>query len=180
VGACPLAWRGRRQQKHAGRSVGCKGVISIASVWDYSGFFSGIKLFFGKIISPFVFLFKKALGLPDDPLFSGRGSPAFMSLKEPALKLLHERYSESFALTRVNEKQVHLFLVKVGLWSLVWTFVPRDVGTDNIQIDQALLFIENAMKKENPFVAKLDSSVAKAKERIGKKISEFSWGALEK
>jgi len=111
----------------------------------------------------------------DDPLFSGRGSPALMSSKEPALNLLRERYSDTFALTRHNDKQVHLFLIKVGLWSLVWTFTPRDFGSDAVEIWQVLDRVENTLKNGDPeFLAKLDAAVAKANERIKNKVDEFS------
>jgi hypothetical protein len=63
----------------------------------------------------------------EDSLFSGRGSPALMSLKEPALRMLRERYAESFAVTSGKDNQIHLFLVKLSLWGLVRTFVPRDI-----------------------------------------------------
>ena len=36
-------------------------------------------------------------------LLSDRGFPALMSLKEPALRMLKERYSESFAMTKGAE-----------------------------------------------------------------------------
>ena len=112
----------------------------------------------------------------DDPLFSGRGSPALMSLKEPALRLLRERYSETFAITRGNEKQVHLFLIKIGMWSLVWTFTPRDIPDkqDYIGIDDVLQSIEATLKGGNPeFSGKLDAAVSKAKDRIKKRADEF-------
>jgi hypothetical protein len=109
----------------------------------------------------------------DDLLFSGRGSPALLSLNEPALRLLHERYSESFAITH-KENQVHLFLIKVRLWSLVWTFTPRDFASEKIKVSDVLDWIESGMKNENPeFLAKIDAAVVWAKERIKRKIYEF-------
>ncbi|MHB1868461.1 MAG: hypothetical protein ACYCPP_05890 [Nitrososphaerales archaeon] len=114
----------------------------------------------------------------DDPLFSRRGSPALMSSKEPALNLLRERYSETFALTKGNEKQVHLFLVKVGMWSLVWTFTPRDVNREEeIGLDEVLQRIESTLKGGSPeFLARLDASVQKAKDRIKNKAEQFRAG----
>jgi len=111
----------------------------------------------------------------DDPLFSGRGSPALMSSKEPALRLLKERYSETFAVTQANERQIHLFLVKIGMWSLVWTFTPRDVNKeDEIGIDDTLQRIERTLKGGDPeFLARLDASVLKAKDRIKNKAEQF-------
>ncbi len=111
----------------------------------------------------------------DDPLFSGRGSPALMSSKEPALNLLREKYSDTFALTRNNDRQVHLFMIKVGLWSLVWTFTPRDFGSDTVEIGQVLDRIEKTLKNgDSEFLAKLDAAVAKANERIKNKVDAFS------
>lgn len=103
-----------------------------------------------------------------------RGSPALMSLNEPALKMLHERYKETFAITQRNEKQVHLFLIKIGLWSLVWTFTPRDSGSDKIEIRFVLDLLERTLKGESEFLSKLDASVVRANGRIGKKKDEFA------
>jgi hypothetical protein len=116
----------------------------------------------------------------DDDLFSGRGSPAFMSPKEPAIRLLKERYSESFAFTGGSrENQVHLFLIKLGLWSLVLTLTPRDLkyikpDVRDIEMPDALRVIEDALSGKNPIVAeRLDESVKKSLERIKKKLQEF-------
>jgi hypothetical protein len=111
----------------------------------------------------------------DDLLFSGRGSPAFMSLNEPALKLLHERYSETFAITHNNENQVHLFLIKVGLWSLVWTFTPRDFASEKIEIPQVLDMIEETLEGGNSdFQKSLDAAVVRANDRMRRRIDAFS------
>ena len=112
----------------------------------------------------------------DDPLFSGRGSPALMSLKEPALRLLREKYSESFAVTSGKENQIHLFLIKHSLWALVRTFVPKDLDdtAKTIRIDDALSLIENALNGSNPkLLESLDASVSKARCRIASKAEEF-------
>jgi hypothetical protein len=116
----------------------------------------------------------------DEDLFSGRGSPAFMSPKEPAIRLLKERYSESFAFTGGSrENQVHLFLIKLGLWSLVLTLTPRDLkyikpDVREIEMPDALRVIEDALSGKNPIVAeRLDESVKKSLERIKKKLQEF-------
>ena len=111
----------------------------------------------------------------DDTQLSGRGSPALLSPSEPALKMLNGRYHETFALTmRPRVKQVHLFLIKVGLWSLVWTFTPSDVTSETIDLDKVLQLIEECEKPENQnFLQKLDLSVARAKDRIKKKAEEL-------
>jgi hypothetical protein len=116
----------------------------------------------------------------DDPLFSGRGAPAFMSPKEPAIRLLRERYSESFALVPGSGDRIHLFLVKVGLWALVRTFVPKSLsaGAKGISLDDALKLIENALNGGDPnLLENLDSSVARAKSRIKDKTDEFGLNA---
>jgi len=113
----------------------------------------------------------------NDPFFSDRGSPALMSLKEPALRLLRERYSETFAITMSREKkQIHLFLIKFGLWSLVRTFVPKDVEADEIEISAVLDLLENALNESNSersLLVSLDSSVKAARERILSKAKEY-------
>jgi hypothetical protein len=112
----------------------------------------------------------------EDSLFSGRGSPALMSLKEPALKMLRERYLESFAVTAGKENQIHLFLIKTSLWALVRTFVPKDIDktAKTIRIAQALSLIENALNGSNPeLMESLDASVSKARSRITAKAEEF-------
>jgi len=112
----------------------------------------------------------------DDPLFSGRGSPALMSLKEPAIRMLRERYSESFAVTSGKENQIHLFLIKLSLWALVRTFVPKDLdqSAKSIRIGDALSRIENALNGSDPeLLQSLDTSVSKARSRITAKAEEF-------
>lgn len=110
----------------------------------------------------------------EDPKFSDRGYPAFMSPNEPAISLLRERYSESFALTKSKENQVHLFLIRVGLWSLVWTFTPRDVDCKQIQLSDALALIEVSLKTGSHLITKLDKAVEKARGRIENKVNEFT------
>jgi hypothetical protein len=113
----------------------------------------------------------------DDPLFSGRGSPALLSLKEPALRLLHERYSETFAITQNREKkQIHLFLIKHSLWALVRTFVPKDISSDGITVPDVLDLIESALKgsaESGLLLSSLDASVEKARSRLESKAREF-------
>jgi hypothetical protein len=111
-----------------------------------------------------------------DSLFSGRGSPALMSLKEPALRMLRERYSESFAVTSGKENQIHLFLIKFSLWALVRTFVPKDIDqqASGIRMNDALSLVENALNGSNPeLLESLDLSVTKARSRITEKADGF-------
>jgi len=99
-----------------------------------------------------------------------------MSLKEPALRLLRERYSETFAITSSREKQIHLFLIKYSLWSLVRTFVPKDFKSDKIEINDVLSLIESALNGseiEGSLLVSLDSSIKAAQERILSKAREF-------
>lgn len=109
-----------------------------------------------------------------DDFLAGRASPAFMSPNEPGIRLLRERYSESFALTKGKDNQIHLFLIRVGLWSLVYTFTPRDLFSDTIGIPSVLSFLEETFSSDSPFVLKLDSAVSNARERIKKKVEEYS------
>ncbi|MCL5067600.1 MAG: hypothetical protein M1368_04525 [Thaumarchaeota archaeon] len=114
----------------------------------------------------------------DDP-FSGRGSPAFMSLKEPAIRMLRERYAETFALTvGRRQAQIHLFLVKLGMWALVFTFAPQNYkgSSSGFGISQVLEIIELAMSgKDNALKSILDSSVESALARLRSEASEFNW-----
>jgi len=113
--------------------------------------------------------------LRDDPLFSGRGAPAFMSPSEPAIRLLRERYQESFAFVNGTEHRVHLFLIKVGLWSLVWTFVFKEIVQEEkyamlrISLDRTHAALSG---KEPTLLESLDESVRNAKERTRKALEK--------
>ena len=99
-----------------------------------------------------------------------------MSLKEPALRLLRERYLETFAITSSREKRIHLFLIRYGLWSLVRTFVPKDFGSQEIEIGDVLALLENALngsESGKPLLFSLDKSVEAARRRIAVKAKEF-------
>ncbi|HZW55011.1 MAG TPA: hypothetical protein VFF30_01850 [Nitrososphaerales archaeon] len=112
----------------------------------------------------------------EDPLLSGRGSPAFMSPSDPALRLLKNRYSESFALTNGGDHRVHLFLIKVGMWALTWTFVFKPISDEDKlgQIRAALAKIEDALSGHDPlFLEKLDGAVSNARQRIKKRANQF-------
>ena len=108
----------------------------------------------------------------DDPLLSGRGSAAIMSPSEPAFKLLKSRYSETFALTLGDSGRVHLFIIKVGMWALAWTFAFGEIpeAKRSEKIDAALKRIEDALSgSDAPLLEKLDSAVMAARERIRKR-----------
>ena len=116
----------------------------------------------------------------DNDLFAGRGAPALMSTKEPAIRMLKERYSESFAVTQGARKgQVHLFLIKLGMWALVWTFTAKDVSAKSsssvevkFDIQDALKAIESGLSGGNvDYQQKLDHAVSKALQRIRSKIN---------
>lgn len=104
-----------------------------------------------------------------------------MSVKEPALRLLRERYSETFAISSGREKQIHLFLIKYSLWALVQTFVPKDISSEKIAVGDVLSLIENALNgSDAKLLASLDSSVGRARLRIEAKREEYGLGKLEK
>jgi hypothetical protein len=113
----------------------------------------------------------------EDDLFAGRGSPAFMSLKEPAIRLLRETYSESFALTQTKKKgQTHLFLIRFGLWALCYTFTRKNYRGESTSfgIPETLETIESALSGRDPELrAKLDSAIEGAKERIQSTASKY-------
>jgi hypothetical protein len=110
-----------------------------------------------------------------DPLFSGYGSPAYMSIKEPGLRLLHERYGDTFAVTKGTHSRVHLFMIKVGLWALVYTFTPKDLGGGErrMEITDVLNLLEQSMSNGSSLGQKIDESVKRAKDRIRIKAQEF-------
>ena len=117
-------------------------------------------------------------GIEDQSMFEGRGPPALLSLKEPAIRKLNERYSNSFAIApgKINS-QVHLFLVKVGMWALVYTFTPRDtnesLSEERLRIDSVLRLIEDAMDgRDKNLLERLDKSVSRALSRISVKQSD--------
>jgi hypothetical protein len=86
---------------------------------------------------------------------------------------LEGEYSENFVLTKgVKPHQAHLFLVKFGLWSLVYTFTTSDFekGNEKELISQSLKIIEDALTGRNPKLkARLDFAVSRAKDRVAKK-----------
>jgi hypothetical protein len=106
-----------------------------------------------------------------ESFFSGYAPAAYMSLKEPAIRLLRERYGETFALTKGTGERIHLFMIKIGLWSLVYTFTPRDLRLEGIE--GALYLLEKSLISESVLRRKLDESVRKAKERIKDKAQKF-------
>lgn len=96
-----------------------------------------------------------------------------MSIKEPAIRLLRHRYEETFALTYGNDGRIHLFLIKVGLWSLVYTFVFKN-ATKSEQIPMALDRITIALDgRDEQFASKLDKAVLEAKKRIEEKVIQL-------
>lgn len=111
-----------------------------------------------------------------DDMFAGRGSPALMSPNEPAIHYLRDRYSESFALVPgLKQNQVHLFLIRIGLWALVWTFSPKDFTKGENTEDTPHTFsislildkiVEARDGKNNALLEKLDRGVKSAQERI--------------
>ena len=129
-----------------------------------------------KISNPFQYgkRFRMLLSSSNpDELFLGRGSPALMSTKEPAFRLLTDRYNETFALTFGNEGRVHLFLIKVGLWSLVYTFVFKNAVKPE-QISMALEHITTALNgRDKELAGKLDKAVFEARKRIEVRIARF-------
>ncbi len=94
-----------------------------------------------------------------------------MSIKERAVALLNERYSERFAFVVESEK-VHLFLIKMALWALVLTFDSED---SNVKLGGAMHIVEEALSGENQeFALKLDAEVQQALTRLNAKIARFS------
>jgi hypothetical protein len=117
----------------------------------------------------------------DDGMLSGKSSPALLSLKEPSIRMLKERFSETFAITRgKNGNQIHLFIIKAGMWALVWTFTPREFSDSGdisaeFGLGPVLVLIEDALSGRNErMLQKIDRAVHNALERISAKIDEFN------
>ena len=109
-----------------------------------------------------------------DSIFSGYGSPALMSQKEPAIRLLFQTYSESFAFTKGSDDRVHLFMIKLGLWVLVWTFSSKDFDERSSTIATALTLVEKCLTGQNDgFKQRLDKAVVRAQSRLKEKIARF-------
>ncbi len=111
----------------------------------------------------------------------GKSFPALMSLKEPSIRMLKERYSETFAITRGKDgNQFHLFIIKAGMWALVWTFTPRDIsnssnGSNTFGLGPVLFLIEDALSGRNErMLDKIDRAVRNALKRIKAKADEFN------
>jgi hypothetical protein len=95
---------------------------------------------------------------------------------QSALKALRLRFNEEFELVQGTRKtQSHLFLVKRGLWSLVWTFIPKQLEERAAKpgLKGAAQLIVEALNGGNPeFAKKLEECVASARQRIDEKTSE--------
>ncbi len=92
------------------------------------------------------------------------------------LALLEKTFGDKFELaggTRPN--QVYLFLVRRGLWSLVYTFIPKDFkGASEGDVDMmtnACMLLYLALNKGDPeFLGKLTKLYLRAKDRIDSKL----------
>jgi hypothetical protein len=115
----------------------------------------------------------------DKNALTGYGAPALLSPKEPAIRKLKERYSDSFAVVPgLRKGQVHLFLIKYGLWALVETLTPRDFGqqSGSTDIAKALRWLEKTLNSfDGSRLDRLDQFVRKAKERIQNRADEFHY-----
>ena len=109
-----------------------------------------------------------------DASLSGFGAPALMSLKEPAIRLLKERYSESFAFTKGTDKRIHVFLIRIGLWALVYTFTPKDISRSNLDMADALTLVEDSLVGRNDlFKERLDTAIRNATSRLQQMTDTF-------
>jgi hypothetical protein len=103
-------------------------------------------------------------------LFCGFG----LSYVKDALALLQSRYNERFEFVKgVRSTQIHLFLVKGGLWSLAWTFIPKhfeEAGL-SISVDGAARLVLIWLGGDNPDAwRRLDTSIRSAIKRVEEKL----------
>lgn len=90
--------------------------------------------------------------------------------KQRVLDQLQRVYGDRFeVLNGPRPGQVNLFLIRHGLWSLVYTFIPKDFqdGTSSDMVADACRLIDSALNSRNPeFSQKLTTLYLKAKARI--------------
>jgi len=97
-----------------------------------------------------------------------------LSRVEDALALLRSRYNERFEFVEgVRSTQIHLFLVKGGLWSLAWTFIPKhfeEAGL-SIGVDGAARLVLIWLGGGNTDTGRrLDASIRSAIKRVEEKL----------
>lgn len=97
-----------------------------------------------------------------------------MSHVKDALALLQSRYNERFEFVKgVRSTQIHLFLVKGGLWSLAWTFIPKhfeEAGL-SISVEGAAELVLIWLGGGNPdSERRLDASIRSAIKRVEEKL----------
>jgi len=69
------------------------------------------------------------------------------------------------------------------MWALVRTFVPKDLGSENIEIRHVLDLLESALngtESRKELLASLDLSVERAQSRISEKAEQFRMGHSQK
>lgn len=88
---------------------------------------------------------------------------------EECLEFLASRYHERFEFVRgVRPGQVHLFLVKNGLWSLAWTFIPKHFEDEGlgVGVEQAARLVLEWLGEGSEMGVRLDSSIRAAIARV--------------
>ena len=62
------------------------------------------------------------------------------------------------------------------MWALIRTFVPKDIGSEKIEVSDVLALLENALNNSvdgADLLSSLDSSVERARARIASKAEEL-------
>jgi len=62
------------------------------------------------------------------------------------------------------------------MWALVRTFVPKDIGSEKIEVSDVLALLENALKESESgksLLSSLDSSVERALARVDSRAEQF-------
>jgi hypothetical protein len=95
-----------------------------------------------------------------------------------AVKALKLRFSEEFEFVKAAQKRpVYLFLVKHGLWSLVWSFIPKQLEelSTKRDLEGAAHLVIGALNGKNPeFARKLEKCVELAKHRIETRVERVA------
>ncbi len=91
-----------------------------------------------------------------------------------ALRQLQDTYGEEFRFTLGSKgTRVHLFLVKGGLWSLAWTFIPKHFEEEGLGVglsQAARLVLHWLNNPGSTEFQRLDHSVRGARLRLEKKL----------
>lgn len=92
-----------------------------------------------------------------------------MGSLEECVDFLSSKYGERFEFVwGVRHGQIHLFVVKNGLWSLAWTFVPKHFEEEGLGVglDEAAALVLRWLGGGLDMGGRLDASIRAAIRRV--------------